>query len=113
MKVWLWTIVAIAVLTGAIVGAVFWNESRTSKRLSQETEAVGLVATPTKWYDSGDEETVEGHTLTYAYVVDGQVYTRTLQQITWYDAAVRYKVCHAPGDGDESRLYPAEHRCGS
>ena len=113
MKAWVWTVVGILALTGAIVGGVFWSESRTSARLSGETEAVGFVATPTEWYDSGEESNVQGHTLTYAYAVGDDVFTRTLEQITWYDPATTYKVCYNPGDADDSRLYSADHTCGS
>ena len=113
MKVWAWTIGGILALTAAIVGGVLWNESRTSERLSSETEAVGLVATPTEWYDSGEEENVQGHTLTYAYSVGDQVLTRTLEQIVWYDPATSYHVCYNPDDADDSRLSPADHTCGS
>jgi hypothetical protein len=113
MKSYVWSIVAILAITAAIVGGVFWNESRTSKRLAADTEAVGLVATPTEWYDSGEEENVQGHTLTYAYSAGDQVFTRTLEQIEWYDSTSRYHVCYNPEDAEDSRLYPADHACGS
>ena len=113
MKAWAWSVVAILAITAAIIGGVFWSESRTSKRLAADTEAVGLVATPMEWYDSGEEETVQGHTLNYAYSVGDQVFTRTLEQIDWYEPGTRYHVCYNPEDGNDSRLYPADHACGS
>ena len=113
MKTWIWTGVIVLGITGVIVAGAMWSESRTSARLSAETEAVGLAATPAEWYDSGDEEQVEGHTVTYAYTVGDEVYTRTLNEITWYDSTANYKVCYNPEDGDDSRLYPGDHACGS
>jgi hypothetical protein len=113
MKAWIWSVSAVLALTGVIVAGTFWSEARTSARLSGETEAVGLTATPTEWYDSGDEANVRGHTLTYAYAVGDVVYTRTLEQITWYDSAAGYKVCYNPDDAEDSRLYPGDHACGS
>ena len=113
MKAWVWTIVAVLALTAAVVGGIFWSESRTSRRLSSDTEAVGLVATPTEWYDSGEEENVQGHTLTYAYSVGDQIFTRTLEQIDWYEQGTSYHVCYNPDDAEDSRLYTTDHACGS
>jgi hypothetical protein len=112
MRAYVWTVAGILAVTGAIVGGVFWSEARTSERLSGETASVGFVATPTEWYDSGEEENVHGHTLTYAYTVGSDVFTRTLEQITWYDPATTYKVCYNPADANDSRLYPGDHSCG-
>ena len=47
MKAWAWSVVTILAITAAIIGGVFWSESRTSRRLASDTEAVGLAATPT------------------------------------------------------------------
>ena len=112
-KMWIWVVLVIGGITAAIVGFVLWDEARTSERLSAETAAVGFQAVATKWYDSADEETVEGHTLTYAYTAGEKVYTRTLEEITWYDSTTTYKVCYNPADPDDSKLYRADHRCGS
>jgi len=112
-RTWIWVMLAIGGITAAIVGFVLWDEARTSKRLSAEAEAVGFQATPTRWYDSVEEENVEGHTLTYAYAAGGKVYPRTLERITWYDSTTTYKVCYNPADPDDSKLYPAGHACGS
>lgn len=107
------TLGVVGVLTAGIVGFVLWDEGRDSQRRTVEAEAVGFAATPVKWYDSLDEENKEGHTLTYAYVgPDNQVFTRKLVEIEWYDAGTRYKVCYNPRDGNDSKLYPADHRCG-
>ena len=113
MKQYVGAILIVGVITGAIIGFVFWDEARTSERLSAETEAVGFVATPAEWYDSGEEENVQGHTLTYAYAVEDQVFPRTMEQITWYDSTVTYKVCYDPSDPSDSRLYASDHQCGS
>ena len=113
MKATGWTIAVVLVLTALIVGGIFWSESRTSARLSAETEAVGLVAHPAEWYDSGEEANVTGHTLTYGYAAGTAVFARTLNQITWYDPDTEYKVCYNPGDPADSRLYPVDHECGS
>jgi hypothetical protein len=111
-KTYFWSIAIVLVITGAIVWLVLWDEARTSKRLAQETEAIGLTALATEWRDS-DDRRVSGHTVTYAYTAGEQVITRTLEQITWYDAGKAYKVCYNPADPNDSKLYPAEHVCGS
>jgi hypothetical protein len=111
-KTLLGTLGLIGVITAGIVGFVLWDEDRDSKRRTVETEAVGLAATPVSWLDSDDERR-EGHTLTYAYVgPNSQVFSRRIQEIEWYDSAKRYKVCYNPQDGNDSKLYPADHRCG-
>ena len=111
-KGWIWTFVVFIVITAGIIGFVLWDESRTSQRLSAETEAVGLEAVPTEWYDNSKERNVSGHTVTFAYAVGEKVYPRTLEQITWFDPAAQYKVCYNPGDPEDSKLYPASHACG-
>jgi len=112
-KIFAGTIALVLALTGAIVGAVMWNADRTSKRLTAEAEAIGLVAVPTKWWDSIDEENKEGHTLTFAYVGPGnKVFTRKMEEIEWYDSTRRYKVCYNPQNGEDWRLYTEDHRCG-
>ena len=112
-KMWTGTLLGIAALTGGIVGFSLWDADRTSKRLTVEAEAIGFTATPTKWWDSGEEENVEGHTLTYAYVGPGnRVYTRQVEQVEWYRDVNRYKVCYNPEDGDDSKLYTVQHVCG-
>jgi hypothetical protein len=108
------TLGIVGLLAAGIVGFVAWDEARTSKRLSAEAEAIGFVATPTQWYDSGSEKDVKGHALTYAFVdAARQVHSREHAQITWYDAARTYKVCYNPADPSDSKLYPASHVCGS
>jgi hypothetical protein len=113
MKVWIWTLAGVIAVTGVTVGGAIWYANRESERLSVETEAVGLVATPAEWYDSGDEENVQGHTLTYAYVVGDEVIPVTLNEVTWYDPGTSYKVCYNPEDGSDARLYSSTHVCGS
>lgn len=103
----------IGAITAGIVGFVMWDADRTSKRQTIEAEAVGFTATPAKWHDSVEEEDREGHTLTYAYVGPANaVFTRRLDRVEWYDAGRRYKVCYNPRDGEDSKLYPADHVCG-
>jgi hypothetical protein len=107
------TVGLVAVLTGAIAGASMWHADRASKRQSVEAEAIGLVATPAKWYDSGDEENKEGHSITFAYVgPNNRVFTRSIERVEWYDSNTRYKVCHNPSDGDDWQLRPEDHVCG-
>ncbi len=113
MKMWIVIVGVVAVLTALIIGFVLWDERRTSQRLTAEATAEGFAATPTEWYDSSKEENVKGHTLTFAYVSDGKVYTRTLEQITWYEPTETYKVCYNPADPEDAKLYTAEHKCGS
>ncbi|HEX6910373.1 MAG TPA: hypothetical protein VF142_08255, partial [Longimicrobium sp.] len=62
MKQYLIVIGLVLAVAGGIVAFVMKNEAARSKRLTQETEAVGFVATPVKWWDG--EENQEGHTLT-------------------------------------------------
>jgi hypothetical protein len=105
-------LVLIAALTAGIVGFVLRDEAARSKRLTQETPAVGFVATPAKWWD-GDENQ-EGHTLTFAWVdAAGGVHAQTMEEISWYDAGTTYKVCYNPQDVADWKLYPADHVCGS
>ena len=111
-KAWIWSIVVVIALTLAIIGFVLWDESRTSLRLAAEAEAVGLEAIPTEWHDNSKERNVSGHTVTFAYAVGEKVYPRTLEQITWYDPATKYKVCYNAADPEDSKLYPASHTCG-
>ena len=107
------TIGVVALLTGALVGGAMWHSDRTSKRLTVEADAIGLVATPVKWWDGVEEENVDGHMITFAYVgPDNKVFTRKLDQVEWYDSKTRYKVCYNPQDGDDWQLYPADHACG-
>lgn len=107
------TLAGVALLTGAIAGGAMLMADRTSKRLTVEAEAIGLVATPAKWYDSGDEENKKGHIVTFAYVgPENRVYTRKIERVEWYDSTTRYKVCYNPRDGDDWRLYPDDHICG-
>ncbi len=109
---WIWTVIVFVAITGAIVGFVLWDESRTSARLSAEAEAVGLEAIAAQWYDTSKERNVSGHTVTFAYAVGEKVFPRTLNEITWFDPAVKYKVCYNPADPEDSKLYPASHTCG-
>ena len=111
-KAWIWTVIIFIAITGAIIGFVLWDESRTSQRLSAETEAVGLEVIAIEWHDNSKERNVAGHTVTFAYAVGEKVYPRTLEQITWYDPAAQYKVCYNPADPEDSKLYPATHTCG-
>jgi hypothetical protein len=112
-KHFLVVLVGVLGVTGVLAGGAMWSGSARSARQSVETEAVGLTATPSKWYDSGEEENVEGHVLTYAYVgPDNRVFTRKIVNVDWYDPAARYKVCFNPADGDDSALRPGDHRCG-
>ena len=114
MKNLLLTLAIVGAITGAIVVYVLRDEAATSKRLSAEAEAIGFVATPAKWYDSLDEENVEGHTLTFSFV-DGAngVHAKTMEEVTWYDAERGYKVCYDPANSADFKLYRADHVCGS
>lgn len=102
----------VGVITAGIVLFVMRNEAARSKRLTQETAAVGFVATPVKWWDG--EENQEGHTLTFAWVdAAGGVHPQTMEQISWYRPETSYKVCFNPQDATDWKLYPADHVCGS
>ncbi len=104
----------VGAITAAIVGFVLWDASETSRRLSAEAPAIGFVATPATWHDSGDERNVDGHTLTFSFVDAGNgVRAKTMEQVTWYDADRTYKVCYDPADPDDFELYRSEHVCGS
>jgi YD repeat-containing protein len=109
-KTLLVSLLLVAVITGAIVAFVLWDEARTSRRLSEEAEAIGLTGTPTKW-QSGDRNE-SGHTVTFAYTAGDQVITKTLNEITWFKPEARYKVCYNPADPNDAKLYLADHRCG-
>ena len=111
-KAWIWSVIVVIAITAGIIGFVLWDESKTSQRLTQETEAVGLTGTPTEWYDTSKERNVSGHTVTYAYTAGEKVMTRTLEEITWFDPAAQYKVCYNPADPEDSKIYPATHTCG-
>lgn len=112
-KMWTGTLLGIAGLTGGIVSLALWDADRTSKRLTAEAAAIGFTATPAEWWDSTEEENIQGHTLTFAYVGPGnRVYTRTMDQVEWYKPTHRYKVCYNPQDGDDWKLYTTEHVCG-
>jgi hypothetical protein len=107
------TVALVALLTGGIVGASMWHADRTSKRLTAEADAIGLVATPARWWDGAEEENVDGHTITFAYVGPAnKVFTRRIDQVEWYDSKTRYKVCYNPQNGDDWQLYPDDHVCG-
>lgn len=107
------TLGIVAAITGLILFFVLRHEAAVSERLSAEAEAVGLVATPVRWYDSADERNREGHTLTFSFVdAANGVHAKTMEQVTWYDPERRYKVCYDPADPEDFRLYPAEHVCG-
>ena len=111
---WLGVIGVVAVIAAAIVGFVLWEEGRASRRLSAEAPTIGFVATPTQWRDSGAERDVQGHTLTFSYLdAASNAYTRTMEQVTWYDPAKQYKVCYDPGNPDDWKLYESTHECGS
>lgn len=104
----------VVAITAAIVGFVLWSESETSRRLSAEAPAIGFVATPATWYDSGDEREVEGHTLTFSFVdAANGVRAKTMERVTWYEEGREYKVCYDPADPDDFRLYRSDHPCGS
>jgi hypothetical protein len=114
MRSYLGALGIVAAITATIVGYVLWDEGRDSERRSAEAAAIGFVATPTRWYDAGDEEEVEGHTLTFSFVDGGNgIHAQTLEQVTWYDPRRTYKVCYDPQDADDHKLYPQEHVCGS
>jgi hypothetical protein len=102
----------VLLITAGIVVFVMRDNAADSKRQTAEAQAVGFVATPVKWSDGDDNQ--EGHTLTYAWV-DGSnaVHPESLEEITWYDSAKTYKVCYNPQDPTDSKLYPADHVCGS
>ncbi|HSH38620.1 MAG TPA: hypothetical protein VK993_07525 [Chthoniobacterales bacterium] len=111
-KAWIWTAIVFVAITAAIIAFVLWDESRTSQRLSAETEAVGIESVAMQWYDNSKERNVSGHTVTFAYAVGQTGYPRTLEQVTWFDPAVQYKVCYNRADPEHSKLYPASHTCG-
>lgn len=114
MKTLAATLGIVAAVTGAIVAVAMWSSARTSERLSAEAPAIGFVATPARWYDSSDEENVEGHTLTFSFVdAANGVHAETMEEVTWYDETRQYKVCYNPEDPADFRLYRAEHVCGS
>ena len=107
------TLGLVALLTGAVAGAAMWHSDRTSRRLTAEAEAIGLVATPVRWWDGLDEEHKDGHTITFAYVGPAnQVHTRRIDQVEWYQSTTRYKLYYNPGSADDWLLYPADHVCG-
>jgi hypothetical protein len=111
-KQYLTVLALVGVITAGIVGLVLRNEAARSKRLTQETVAVGFVATPVKWWDG--EENQEGHTLTFAWVdAAGGVHPQTMAEISWYNPQTSYKVCYNPQDATDWKLYPADHVCGS
>ncbi len=109
-KTWIWTILIVGGVTAAIIAFVLWDEARVSKRLSQETEALGFAALPVHWEE--DDKRVEGHTLTYAYMAGSQTFTQTLEKVTWYHPEWTYKVCVNPADPKDARLYRSTHVCG-
>lgn len=111
MKQTLAALGVVAVMTAGIVAFVVRDEAARSKRLTAEAEAVGFVATPAAWWDG--EENQRGHTLTYAWV-DGAntVHPESMEQVSWYDPARRYKVCYNPADPADRKLYPSDHVCG-
>lgn len=102
----------VGLITAGIVVFVMKDEAARSKRLTAETQAVGFVATPVRWFDGEDNQ--EGHTLTFAWVdAAGGVHPQTMEEITWYDPARTYKVCYNPQDPKDWKLYPSDHVCGS
>lgn len=104
----------VVALTAGLIGLTFWNEARRSERLSAEAPAIGFAATATEWWDSGEEEHVSGHTLTFSFVdAASQPHTHTMEQITWYDPSASYKICYNPQDATDWKLYRADHVCGS
>ncbi|HEX6039576.1 hypothetical protein [Longimicrobium sp.] len=112
MKNYLTVLGLVGVITAAIVIFVMRGEAARSKRLTEETQAVGFVATPVEWWDG--EENQEGHTLTFAWVdARGAVHPQTMKEISWYDQSTTYKVCYNPQDAADWKLYPADHVCGS
>lgn len=112
MKSFLLVIGLVAAITGGIVFFVLRDNQADSRRQSAEAEAVGFVATPTRWWDG--EENVDGHTLTFAFVdAQNNVHDRRMDEITWYDPQKKYKVCYNPVDPKDHKLYSADHRCGS
>ncbi len=112
MKQYLIVFGLVGVITAGIVAFVLKESAAASRRQTAEAAAVGLVATPVRWFDGDDHQ--EGHTLTYAWV-DGAnaVHAETAKEITWYDASTGYKVCYNPQDPTDRKLYPAAHVCGS
>jgi hypothetical protein len=112
MKQYAIVLVILGAITAGIVAFVLRDEAARSKRLTQETQAVGFVATPVKWWDGDDHQ--EGHTLTFAWVdAAGGVHPQTMEEISWFDSAKRYKVCYNPQDATDWKLYPSDHVCGS
>lgn len=112
MKQYLVALVLVLGIAGGILAFVLKDEAARSKRLSEETAAVGFVATPVKWWDG--EENQEGHTLTFAWVDGaGGVHPQTMEEVSWYDDRKTYKVCYNPHDATDWKLYPSDHVCGS
>lgn len=112
MKPFLIVLGLVGVVTAGIVVFVMRTEDARSKRLTQETAAVGFVATPVEWWDG--EENQDGHTLTFAWVdAAGGVHPQTLKEISWYNPQTQYKVCFNPADATDWKLYPTDHVCGS
>lgn len=112
MKQYLVVIGLVLAIAGGIVAFVMKDEAARSKRLTQETPAVGFVATPVKWWDG--EENQEGHSLTFAWVdASGGVHPQTMEEISWYNPSSTYKVCYNPQDAADWKLYPSDHVCGS
>lgn len=112
-KAWALVLGPIAVIAAAIIGFVLWEDAAARKRLSAETEPVGLVATPVEWEEGGEDGRQEGHDLTFAWVDAGNgVHTETMERVTWYDAATRYKVCYDPANPSDWRMFETSVRCG-
>ncbi|HEX6373763.1 MAG TPA: hypothetical protein VF006_32850 [Longimicrobium sp.] len=112
MKQWLIVVGLVGTITAGIVLFVMKDNAAASKRQSEEAPAIGFVATPTRWHDGEDDQ--EGHTLTFSFVDAATgVHAHTMEEITWYDPAKRYKVCYNPQDPKDWKLYSADHACGS
>lgn len=106
--------VGVLTLVAGGVGFALWESKKASQRQTEEAPVIGFAATPVKWWDSGEEEDIEGHTLTFSWIDNaGQPRTQTMKEITWYDPTRSYKVCYNPQDASDWKLYSSDHVCGS
>ena len=110
-RVWLWTILLVVGLTGLILAFIIRDSDARSARQSAETEPIGLVALPVTW--TAGDDTEEGHTVTFGYAVGDQAFSKTLENVTWYDSTRQYKICYDPANPGDAELYGREHVCGS
>lgn len=105
----LWLIAAAVIgLSGVVV--YLFREDRSPRRHSQETDVLDLLAERTELRD--DYRIVHLHTLSFAYVVGGVRYTRTLKEVAWYEENQRYKVCFNPREPKDAKLARVDRVCG-